>query len=295
MGSTRTINAAPGRLPADASVPVAWGAPNAIARIPWTTSAPMKMDLEIQGLQTFGNYTPPAIAVVEHYDPFKKAMVREFIDIGGTVGPTPIPVVVGLPPDDGRLSMGEVKIAIYNVGGSPFRAGAPKGLGAVSKVGGVIGNILSAINGVAESPNFAVTNIRSADVDLSNSSLVDSLRRSVPKQIIQQFDPDGDGNRGSSPAGSPGDAPSSVRREPPNHKGSAAPDGPASTSIRGTASTTPAFQPDAVYSPARDFFGNFPRASAVAATPSPTAFKDLALALGRLLTSMLSRRALRVF
>jgi hypothetical protein len=38
------------------------------------------------------------------------------------------------------------------------------------------------------------------------------------------------------------------------------------------ATPTPAFQPDAVYSPAGDFFGNFPRVSPVAAMPSPMAF-----------------------
>jgi hypothetical protein len=99
MGSTQTINAAPGHLPKDPSIPLAWGAPNAIALIPWTTNAPMRMDLEIQGLQTLGNYTPPAIAGVEHYDPFKKAIVQDFINIGGGVGPALISIVSGAPPD----------------------------------------------------------------------------------------------------------------------------------------------------------------------------------------------------
>ena len=44
--------------------------------------------------------------------------------------------------------------------------------------------------------------------------------------------------------------------------------GPASLmpEVQGASPTTPAFQPDAVYSPAGDFFGNFPRVSAVAPT-----------------------------
>jgi hypothetical protein len=47
---------------------------------------------------------------------------------------------------------------------------------------------------------------------------------------------------------------------------------PASSPVQGTPPPTPAFQPDAVYSPAGDFFGNFPRTSAGAATTSPAAF-----------------------
>jgi hypothetical protein len=98
-------------MPTDTSTPLAWGAPNAIARIPWTASKLMRMDLEIQGLQTLGNYTPPAIAVVDHYDPFKNAVVRQFIDVGGRTGPSPISIVSGAPPNSEQPSMGEVKDA----------------------------------------------------------------------------------------------------------------------------------------------------------------------------------------
>jgi len=51
-----------------------------------------------------------------------------------------------------------------------------------------------------------------------------------------------------------------------------APDGSASSSAQSASSSTPAFQPDAVYSPTGDFYGNFPSASAAAAAPSPMAF-----------------------
>lgn len=43
MGSTQTVNAAPGDLPREPSGPLAWGAPNAIARIPWTSKAPVRL------------------------------------------------------------------------------------------------------------------------------------------------------------------------------------------------------------------------------------------------------------
>jgi hypothetical protein len=46
-------------------------------------------------------------------------------------------------------------------------------------------------------------------------------------------------------------------------------DAPASTQRQETSPPTPAFQPDAVYSPMGDFYGNYPRASDVAAVPSP--------------------------
>jgi hypothetical protein len=80
------------------------------------------------------------------------------------------------------------------------------------------------------------------------------------------------GNWGTSPAAGSGNPGSPVLRALQNYKGSAAPDRP--TSAQGASPETPAFQPDAVYSPTGDFFGNFPRVSAVAATQSPTAFNE---------------------
>jgi hypothetical protein len=78
----------------------------------------------------------------------------------------------------------------------------------------------------------------------------------------------GFGNRGPSPTGDTGGAPSPVMRAPQKDRRSAAPDGTAWTSAQGAAPDTPAFQRDAAYSPTGDFFGNFPRMSAVAAAPS---------------------------
>jgi hypothetical protein len=64
-------------------------------------------------------------------------------------------------------------------------------------------------------------------------------------------------NYGPSP-GSSGAAPSPVTREPRKDRRSSAPDGLASTSERGATSKTPAFKQDALYSPAGNFFGDFP-------------------------------------
>jgi hypothetical protein len=60
-------------------------------------------------------------------------------------------------------------------------------------------------------------------------------------------------------------------RELRKYKGSAPPDGQASSSLNRAPSTTPAFQLDAVYSPDSNVIGNFPRASAGVATLSPAA------------------------
>jgi hypothetical protein len=189
MGSTQTVNAAPGALPRKSSTPLAWGAPNAIAVIPWTAHMPTRMDVEIQGLQTLGNYTPPAIAVVEHFDPFKQAIVRDFVNIGGRVGPTPISIVSGAPPDSGgQLSTGEVRIAVYNIGGTPFGVGAPKGLGTLSKVGALLGNMFSAVNGVAESPNFAITHMRSADIDPKMQAFIRSASGGSGYDTSERFE-----------------------------------------------------------------------------------------------------------
>jgi hypothetical protein len=84
----------------------------------------------------------------------------------------------------------------------------------------------------------------------------------------------GFGNRNPFPTGSPGGAPSPDMRGQRKDRRSAAPDGEAWASAQGATSATPAFQQDAAYSPTGDFFGNFPRASAVAAAPSPLAFND---------------------
>jgi hypothetical protein len=85
------------------------------------------------------------------------------------------------------------------------------------------------------------------------------------------------GNWGTAPARGWGDARSPVLRELEKYRRSSAPDGPASTAVHGA--PTPAFQPDAVYSPAGDFFGNFPRVSA-GTTPSPIAFNVSGPAVG---------------
>ena len=72
---------------------------------------------------------------------------------------------------------------------------------------------------------------------------------------------------------------SPVLRELEKYRRSAAPDGQAPTSVQGM--PTPAFQPDAVYSPAGDFSGNFPRGPADAATRSPVSLKASGPGFGR--------------
>ena len=78
------------------------------------------------------------------------------------------------------------------------------------------------------------------------------------------------GDRSAAPGGAASNARSPVLRELEKYRRSAAQDGPPPTSVR---MPTPAFQPDAVYSPAGDFFGNFPRGAGDATTRLPTTFK----------------------
>ncbi len=80
------------------------------------------------------------------------------------------------------------------------------------------------------------------------------------------------GNWGSAPADDSDNPRSPVLRALEKYRRSMAPDGSASSSAQSASSSTPAFQPDAVYSPTGDFYGNFPSASAAAAAPSPMAF-----------------------
>lgn len=63
-----TIAAAPGTIPATASQSLASGVPGAVAGLSWTATSPIRMDIAIQGVTTFGNYTAPAIAVIEHLE-----------------------------------------------------------------------------------------------------------------------------------------------------------------------------------------------------------------------------------
>ncbi|MES2192943.1 MAG: hypothetical protein V4517_00885 [Pseudomonadota bacterium] len=74
------------------------------------------------------------------------------------------------------------------------------------------------------------------------------------------------GNWGSVPVAGSVDTRSPVLRELERYRRSEAPDGQAPTSVRGM--PTPAFQPDAVYSSAGGFFGNFPRDEADARPPT---------------------------
>ncbi len=80
---------------------------------------------------------------------------------------------------------------------------------------------------------------------------------------------------GATPNGAitPGNPQSPTLPAPEKQKRSAAPRDPTWDSAQGADPATSAFRQDAAYSPAGGLFGNFPRASAFAATPSPSAFK----------------------
>jgi hypothetical protein len=69
---------------------------------------------------------------------------------------------------------------------------------------------------------------------------------------------------------------SPVLRALENYRRSMAPGGSTLTSAQGETPPIPAFQPNAVYSPAGDFYANFPGVSADAAAPSTSAFNALA-------------------
>ena len=86
------------------------------------------------------------------------------------------------------------------------------------------------------------------------------------------------GDRSAAPGSAASNARSPVLRELEKYRRSAAQDGLPPTSVQGM--PTPAFQPDAVYSPAGDFFGNVPRGAADATTRLPTTFKTSGPAVG---------------
>ena len=110
-----TIAAAPGSFPANASQPIT-SVPGAVAGLSWTASTPIRMDIAIQGLMIPGNFSAPAIAVIEHFDPYSNAIVRDFAYIGNRFGPTNLSIVTGSL--NGELATGEVHVAVYNLGGT---------------------------------------------------------------------------------------------------------------------------------------------------------------------------------
>jgi len=99
----------------------------------------------------------------------------------------------------------------------------------------------------------------------SSASIAPQSAPDLPDSFNNRF-----GNWGSVPAGDSDIPRSPVLRELQKYRRSMAPNGSVPSSAQSASSATPAFQPDAVYSPAGDFYGNFPGASAAA--PSPKAF-----------------------
>src|SRR5437868_5535562 len=116
MGST-IVNPASGKVPQLGSDPLA-PANNAVAYLNYDAVGPVRMDVLIQGLGGVGNYTAPAVAVIEHFDPFSNAIVRDFQIIGGNTGATTISFVTGGLP--GEHATGDVSIALYNLAGNPL-------------------------------------------------------------------------------------------------------------------------------------------------------------------------------
>jgi hypothetical protein len=110
------------------------------------------MDIAIQGLMIPGNFSAPAIAVIEHFDPYSNAIVRDFAYIGNRFGPTNLSIVTGSL--NGELATGEVHVAVYNLGGTDLVSWAPKWLGTVPKLLGTAGNVISANNGTSTNPFF---------------------------------------------------------------------------------------------------------------------------------------------
>jgi hypothetical protein len=69
--------------------------PASIAVIPVNTLGPGWLNIQIDGVGNVGGYTAPAIAVVQHFDPFANAVVRDSFVIGGGTNSNVISVAVG--------------------------------------------------------------------------------------------------------------------------------------------------------------------------------------------------------
>jgi hypothetical protein len=107
----------------------------------------MEMRISIYGPAGLANYTPPGIAIVEHFDPYSNRVKVESFSIGGTFGPSSISVVTG---SLNGLATGEVKVQVTDnedlAPGSPPSSGLIGRL--INKLIGFVGAIDDGISGI---------------------------------------------------------------------------------------------------------------------------------------------------
>jgi hypothetical protein len=175
MGS-KIVAVAPGNTPQFGTDPLSVN-PGAVAHLAYFDNGTARMDIQIQGVGGLGGYTAPAVAVIEHYDPFANAIVRDFALVGGTTGATTVSIAIGGPA--GQTGSGEVKVAIYNLAGGNLFVLGNKFLNTMG-LGDKLGNLDA-------NASFAVTDVGGAPIFPADQALISSLARTMTQQIVQRF------------------------------------------------------------------------------------------------------------
>jgi hypothetical protein len=185
MGS-QVISPGGARVP-DVSEPLS-GNPNNIARIFYNGgNGPQRIDVNIGGIGNATGYTATAVAIVEHFDPFANAMVREKFIMGGGNNANTISFAVGDLNPNVQYS-GEAKIAIYNLGqhGIGGGSGIPGVPSFISTLLGTFGLYDKLTQSDTTNASFIVTDMGGAPLHPTDPSYITSLARNYDRQIVQQ-------------------------------------------------------------------------------------------------------------
>jgi hypothetical protein len=206
--TTLTISGSSGDIP-NGSAPLSRGLPPeaTVGRVDWQSSNPVQINLRIRGLNHYANYTATSIAVVDHYDPFLRAVVREYFVIGGGQGASDISFVTGGSADGSVHGTGQAKIAIYSLGGTSLFSYGRKSWGTIGRILEKLGEISDAIDGPTNTVAYSVTDMGGGVVDPNSPGFIESRQRSLSRKVILQQDDYAFAGRGfDTPKGVVGDA-----------------------------------------------------------------------------------------
>jgi hypothetical protein len=156
--------------------------------VDWQSSSPVQINLRIRGLNHYANYTAPSVAVVDHYDPFLRAVVREYFVIGGGQAASDVSFVTGGSADGSVHGMGQAKVAIYSLGGAPFGAFGSKSWGPIGRFLEKVGEISDAIDGPTNTVAYSITDMGGGVVDPNSPGFIESRQRSLSRKVILQQD-----------------------------------------------------------------------------------------------------------
>jgi hypothetical protein len=189
--ASQIISPASGSVPKQGSDPLSQN-PNSIAFIDYSASSGgvQRIDVKIEGIGNVAGYTAGASVIVEHFDPFSNAIVRDRFIIPGGYNSNVISFAVGNL-DPNTPYAGQAKIAIYdfNAGSftSPFGSGPMPVPGLINRLLDTLGLADKLTQTNATNAAFNITNMGGGPVSPTDPAYITSLARNSDRQIVQQF------------------------------------------------------------------------------------------------------------